>query len=687
METVLKAGRRLAAGENEFCYKNTEFKHTVRGLDISYMAEGSAFELDVCVNGEVTAVAALTATAGYRDTETVHVYIPEIQSGTYDISFRTNVRAYFDRFIFTETDYRENAGTYVPCEDFRETDNDLITATDSLGRKLPDASECGGPKKRAVGLFYWTWRNQSVYSKPISLEKVLKKHPEAEYDINHPAWTPGETVHWSEPFYGFYRNDDPYVIRKHAQYFADAGVDALLFDTTNGALVWKDSYMALLEEFHKARKDGIKTPQVAFIMNFAPMPSTLYMLRSVYQDMYKPGLYRDLWYMLDGKPLVLAYPESIPEKGKSDFDTALLNEMREFFTFRAPQPMYAGGPSRPDHWGWLEKAPQNGYVKKEDGRYEMCTVGVGQNARDGRICTHFNDKGTYGRSYTEKYKHTKLTPESYKYGYNIQEQWDNAFKIDPDFVFVTGWNEWIMGKFPGKPWIADDNSTQIAFVDQYDKEHSRDIEPDKDGYKDLYYMQLVANIRKYKGLRHIERSNVRKKIDISDFSQWDDVKPEYYAHKGSAANRDYPGLGRELVYRNKTGINDFTLAKYAYDDDNIYFYIECAADIKTGHANAVTLLLDTDRCKDTGWEGYDYKITAGKCFSMKTGSSEYVGDIETHIEGNKMALKVPRSITGSEPGTEPGYEFKWIDNVEMSDVMEFYRDGDCAPFGRFNYVM
>ena len=72
---------------------------------------------------------------------------------------------------------------------------------------------------------------------------------------------------------------------------------------------------------------------------------------------------------------------------------------------------------------------------------------------------------------------------------------------------------------------------------------------------------------------------------------------------------------------------------------------------------------------------------------MKTGSSEYVGDIETHIEGNKMALKVPRSITGSEPGTEPGYEFKWIDNVEMSDVMEFYRDGDCAPFGRFNYVM
>lgn len=79
--------------------------------------------------------------------------------------------------------------------------------------------------------------------------------------------------------------------------------------------------MALLEEFRKARLDGIKTPQVAFIMNFAPMPTTLYMLRSLYQDLYKPGLYRDLWFLWEGKPLVLAYPESIPQEGKSEFDT------------------------------------------------------------------------------------------------------------------------------------------------------------------------------------------------------------------------------------------------------------------------------------------------------------------------------------------------------------------------------
>ena len=51
----------------------------------------------------------------------------------------------------------------------------------------------------------------------------------------------------------------------------------------------------------------------------------------------------------------------------------------------------------------------------------------------------------------------------------------------------------MMGKFPGEPWVLDKNSTQIGFVDQYDYEHSRDIEPDCDGYLDclLYTSRCV----------------------------------------------------------------------------------------------------------------------------------------------------------------------------------------------------
>ena len=52
-----------------------------------------------------------------------------------------------------------------------------------------------------------------------------------------------------------------------------------------------------------------------------------------------------------------------------------------------------------------------------------------------------------------------------------------------------------------------------------------------------------------------------------------------------------------------------------------------------------------------------------------------------------MAVAIPRKFLGFEGSQKPCFEFKWIDNIETKDIMAFYRDGDCAPFGRFNYVM
>lgn len=269
----------------------------------------------------------------------------------------------------------------------------------------------------------------------------------------------------------------------------------------------------------------------------------------------------------------------------------------------------------------------------------MCTVGVAQNANDGRICTHFNDKDTYGRSFTFKDRFSKLTPDSYKYGYNVQEQWDYAMNIDPEFVFVTGWNEWIMGKFPGLPWVIDPNSTQIAFVDQYDREHSRDIEPDKDGYLDTYYLQLVANIRRFKGLKKVDSRPTEKTVDIMNFNDWSGVTPEYYAHKGSASKRDYQGLG-EYHYKIDSGRNDIVLAKVARDSENVYFYCECADTLTedTGD-NWMCLLIDKDRAKETGWEGYDIKISAGKIQAYTDGEWRNIGTCSYSVQGNKYAIR------------------------------------------------
>ena len=40
----------------------------------------------------------------------------------------------------------------------------------------------------------------------------------------------------------------------------------------------------------------------------------------------------------------------------------------------------------------------------------------------------------------------------------------------------------------------------VMFVDEFDQEHSRDIEPMKGGHGDNYYYQMVDYIRRYKGL-------------------------------------------------------------------------------------------------------------------------------------------------------------------------------------------
>ena len=42
-----------------------------------------------------------------------------------------------------------------------------------------------------------------------------------------------------------------------------------------------------------------------------------------------------------------------------------------------------------------------------------------------------------------------------------------------------------------------------VFVDLYNQEYSRDVEPMHGGHTDNYYYQMVSNIRKYKGVRQL----------------------------------------------------------------------------------------------------------------------------------------------------------------------------------------
>jgi len=549
-----------------------------------------------------------------------------------------------------------------------------LPATDALGRKLPTYEQVGDLKEnKFVGIFYWTWHYAQAMNKPNNTTEFLRQYPKAAYNFNDPVWPKNIMNFWSEPLFGYYVNTDNWVLYRHAEMLADAGVDMIMFDCTNGDFVWKPAYMELCKVFSEARKNGIRTPQIAFMMGFSASADSKSAVEQVYRDLYKKGLYEDLWFKWKGKPLIMAYPENVDP------------EIRTFFTFRPGQPVYDKGPKREDHWGWLEIYPQHGYVKTKNGGFEQMTVSTSQNWTKATGLSAMNTPGAFGRSYTDKKGHDSRS-DAHKYGLNFQEQWDHALQQNVEFVFVTGWNEWIAGRF--KKWQGQPN----AFPDQFDVEHSRDIEPMKSGHQDNYYYQLIANIRRFKGMPSSPSSSAARTIKIDGrFEEWTNVSPEYLSHRGNTLHRDAAGFSG-THYTNTTGRNDIVKAKVAQDKKYVYFYVETAARLSPlSDAKWMRLFIDVDRDKQTGWEGYDFVInrkSPGKQAILEQSKNKWdwkpVGEVEFGYFNNKMELRVPRKmlkIMG-----KINLEFKWSDNMQNEgDVMDFLINGDVAPLGRFNY--
>ena len=560
-------------------------------------------------------------------------------------------------------------------------------ATDALGRKLPTFEEVGAPRKgKYVGLFYWTWHTNFAHMDVCIPSQYIAKAPEAAEDYNHPIWRKDITSHfWGEPLFGFYRDTDKWVLRKHAEMLADAGVDVLFFDCTNGNFTWRESYRALCEVFLQARRDGVNTPQIAFMLAFGPTQGAYEAIVSIYEDLYKSSEYQELFFIWDGKPLIMAYPEMLSDVEGDKERTRLNREIRNYFTFRPGQPVYNVGPQRKDHWGWLEIYPQHGFALKADGGFEQATVGVSQNWTAHNGLSAMNMKGAFGRSYTHSAGHDKSQGATAK-GLNFQEQWDRALEIDPDLIFITGWNEWIMGRF--KEWQNQPN----AFPDQFDQEHSRDIEPMRGGHGDNYYYQMVANIRRFKGMNPpLEPAEKSRGVKIDGrFEDWQSVATSYSAYRGNTLHRDSKGWG-SYVYKDTSGRNDIVMTKVAHDKRNIYFYVECASELTAADESAwMRLFIDADRNRESGWEGYDFVVN--REFSVLESNLgawrwDMISQVKVAYSGRCMEISIPLADLGIEPNVGFEIEFKWVDNTQQDgDVYDFYLSGDVAPLGRFNYL-
>ncbi len=544
-------------------------------------------------------------------------------------------------------------------------------ATDGLGRTLPGVERVGPLRQdRTVALFYFLWQYQHSKTGPHDISKILAAYPEAILDGSYPAWGPvNHYHHFAEPLFGYYRSTDEWVYRKHAEMLADAGVDAIIFDCSNG-FTYKESYMALCRAFDQAQRDGVNVPKIAFLCRFGAIDPEE--IEELYRDLYAPRLYENLWFHWKGKPLIMAYPEGVPEK------------IQRFFTFRPPMPTYFDPPSRPDHWSWLQRYPQHAFGGTAE-QPEQMAVGVAMNALTNKI-TALSDPRSMGRSYHNG--KTDLRPEAYRYGLNFQEQWDYAIEVDPELIFITGWNEWVAMRLNA----FVDYTAPVVFVDLFDVEHSRDIEPMKGGYGDNYYYQMISNIRRFKGMESLEKAGASQTIRIDgDFSDWQCVAPEFTDYTNDTLHRDYPGWGAHLHYVNTQGRNDIVRSKVSRDEENIYFYVKTAAPLSpASDASWMMLFIDTDRSHETGWNGYDVVLNRQRFRALEKSSKGWnwsrVAQVDCNTNGCEMEIAIPRSVLGLSKDQPVDIEFKWVDNPKRpGDVMDFYTCGDAAPGERFNY--
>lgn len=586
------------------------------------------------------------------------------------------------------------AGTDLYGQDGpRDLMSDTWVATDALGRSLPVGGvDAPLPKKdRNVLIFYFLWHNPNEPG-PYDLSKILAENPD------NPRFGENQRFHhWGEPELGYYVQPDEFLYRRHVQMLSVAGVDVLAFDVTN-ALTYKNDYLSLLGTMRKMNDEGNRTQQATFLLNSHHEKTAM----TLYRDLYSPKRYEEFWFRWGGKPLMMCDPAGLDK------------ELLGFFNFRRSWAWTKGhewfGDGR-DRWPWLDNTPQQyGWHEKPDEPEQIC------------VCVAQHPTSNIGRSYSNgkqpspEEQNVRLSSE----GVYFSEQWRRALQVDPPVLFITGWNEWIAQRFLVQPKGHDLMTGKklpvggTFFVDAYNLEYNRDIEPMQGGSGDAYYYQMVAGIRKYKGARAIPKAGPEKTIELhARFESWGDVRPDYYDAAHDTTHRNAPGWGQAGPYVDVSGRNDLVLAKVARDTKNLFFYLQSRdAFLLPEGEGGLVLLIDADKDPKTGFNGYDAMVvistengkpTAALERLRADGTHDRLTEVPVHLEGDRLELAVPRERLGL---TKKHFEFDfhWIDNIDHRKPFDprlgkidepvdgnglghpgFPRHGDSAPDRRFNY--
>ncbi|MBO4327370.1 MAG: YwaF family protein [Clostridia bacterium] len=575
-----------------------------------------------------------------------------------------------------------------------ETDTERVidygnwVATDDLSRITPIGNENIQVRNdRKVGVFYFLcWVGAGIHvqdNTKIYLEKGLdglKSYLEKS----------GGEAYWAEPYFGYYKNSDAWVYRKHAYMLEAAGVDFIFLDVSNRE-VFTSGHTLLFDTWLQIRKEGGHTPQICFLTGDTPetfSADVKNLRRSVYSEKNWEK-YEELFFKWEGKPLIFGNISGVDEETR--------NYLNEKFTVRG---CWAWCDSD-GYWTWMDETWNDGsgnYVQHKgrdlNGTFEEMSVTAGHHASSSKGRSYVN--GVQPDNWMGDFM---FTYDETRKGLGFASQFEAAIKADPQVIMITGWNEWIAGNGRGQNYLALTSIKNVCYVDEFNPEFSRDIEPmkirDGVGFGDNFYYQMVYYIRKYKGFSELKLSSGQTSIAAGDIDAWSRVGPEFRDTIGDVEFRDTYSYDSAFKYINGTGRNDFDFAKVSQDADYLYFMVKTVNDIVLADDSTwMNLLIDTDMDHSTGWEGYDIvlnrerdqgKISVEK-FDGNAWTSQKIGDAEYSVSGQYLTVKLEKALLGLKSGAAANFDFKWTDNsTETGEIMEFMDLGDTAPNDRFNF--
>ena len=547
-----------------------------------------------------------------------------------------------------------------------------LVATDGLGRTLPTAEECPlktDGKPRTVGIFYITWHTKDHHDgQPYTYDVTKRIEADPNCIYGNPDY-PYATYHWGEPEYGYFLSQDKYVIRHDLSMLADAGVDVLIMDVTNAVCYW-DEWEVLFRTMQEMKAEDNVVPKFCF---WAFNGNVIDVVQSLYERFYKTPRYEDCWFYWEGKPLLLynATPSVDANPGGGQRDKDYSEEVKQFFTLRGmwwgyykwAGERYVG---TEDRWSFgyelndpnVAALTPEELCSKHQGRLEEMAVAPAQHpisitGKSWRRETgepELDGKDMPKKAFVPWLGEKRDNPT--QYGIYFQDRWDEALQVDPDFIYLNDWNEWTAGKYrngkdpSGQADMHIDflgrKENPFYFVDQYNAEFNRTIAPMKGGWTDSYYMQMVQNIRRYKGVAPMP------------------------VHTGYQQIRLDGSLDHH--YTDETGRNDITRCLVALDKQNIYFAAETAEPLSPSTGpNWMLLLIDTD-----GDGAAD--------FTVKPAEETY----PVAIGERCLEVALPRKLFSKD--RKVSFNFKWADNPSnANDIISISTTGDTAPNRRFFY--